>query len=80
MPEHRYYGQTMPFGDASYNSSNLAFLSSEQALMDFVDVIASLKANYSAPDAPVIAWGGSYGGMLTAWCVRAVQLPELGRG
>ena len=65
--EHRYYGQSMPFGDASYNTSNLAYLSSEQALMDFVDLIASLKANYSAPNAPVIAWGGSYGGMLTAW-------------
>jgi lysosomal Pro-X carboxypeptidase len=35
--------------------------------MDYVTLIASLKANLSAPLAPVIAWGGSYGGMLTAW-------------
>ena len=43
-----------------------------QALADFVDVIAHLKSGndskYSA--SPVIAFGGSYGGMLAGMLVR----------
>ena len=42
-------------------------LSIEQALADYTAVMRSLLTNLSAPDAPVIAWGGSYGGQLAAW-------------
>lgn len=68
--EHRYYGLSLPFGNESYaDPKRLGFLTSEQALADFVDVIAHLKSGndskYSA--SPVIAFGGSYGGMLAAW-------------
>ena len=67
--EHRYYGETMPFGNDTYtNNSNLAWLSSEQALADFAVLIESLRQNMTgAASSPVIAFGGSYGGMLTAW-------------
>lgn len=68
--EHRYYGNgtSMPFGDASYATvDNLAYLSSEQALADYAQLLDSLKANLSAPDAPVVSFGGSYGGMLSSW-------------
>ena len=65
--EHRFYGQSMPYGNASYTPAHLGTLSIEHALLDYVQVVASLKANLSAPLAPVIAWGGSYGGMLAAW-------------
>ena len=42
--EHRYYGESLPFGSASYqDAQHLNFLSSEQALADFVDVIADVK-------------------------------------
>ena len=62
--EHRYYGNTLPFGAESYaNLSTLGYLTSEQALADFVLLINDLKGKYG--DVPVVAFGGSYGGSLT---------------
>lgn len=52
------------------------YLTSEQALADFVDVIYHVKQNmthkkkkinHEKRSSPVIAFGGSYGGMLAAW-------------
>lgn len=52
------------------------YLTSEQALADFVEVIRHVKgqkneqSNYESHENrrnPVIAFGGSYGGMLAAW-------------
>ncbi|KAF6212329.1 hypothetical protein GE061_012851 [Apolygus lucorum] len=46
------------------------YLSSLQALADYVDLIAHLKTVYTKTNnapIPVIAFGGSYGGMLAAW-------------
>ena len=65
--EHRFYGKSLPYGAASYTPQHLGALSIEHALLDYVQLVASLKANLTAPHAPVIAWGGSYGGMLAAW-------------
>jgi lysosomal Pro-X carboxypeptidase len=68
--EHRYYGKTLPFGNESFSSlSNLGLLSSEQALADYVILIDYLKANRlpNATRSPVIAFGGSYCGDLTAY-------------
>lgn len=68
--EHRYYGTSLPFGNLSYTKPEyVGYLSSEQALHDFVDVIDVLqKSKYgSNGPLPVIAFGGSYGGMLAAW-------------
>ncbi|KAG8089022.1 hypothetical protein GUJ93_ZPchr0011g28157 [Zizania palustris] len=69
--EHRYYGQSMPFGgskEAAYsNASATGYLTSTQAIADFAELILSLKANLTAPAAPVVVFGGSYGGMLAAW-------------
>lgn len=42
--EHRFYGKSQPFGNDSYAKvTNLGYLSSEQALADFVELIAYLK-------------------------------------
>jgi len=42
--EHRFYGKTKPFGNESYASlGNLGYLSSEQALADFAQLIDYLK-------------------------------------
>ena len=42
--EHRYYGESMPFGSTSYkDASHFQFLTSEQALADFSDVITDIK-------------------------------------
>ncbi|KAE9556588.1 hypothetical protein FO519_000282 [Halicephalobus sp. NKZ332] len=68
--EHRFYGKTQPFSNSSYETvKNLGYLSSEQALADFVELITWLKSDRipKAFASPVIAFGGSYGGMLAAW-------------
>uniref|UniRef100_A0A0N5AXL0 Lysosomal Pro-X carboxypeptidase n=1 Tax=Syphacia muris TaxID=451379 RepID=A0A0N5AXL0_9BILA len=68
--EHRFYGKTQPFGNESYTTvKHLGFLSSEQALADFAQLIQFLKENklQKAKNSPVVAFGGSYGGMLAAW-------------
>jgi lysosomal Pro-X carboxypeptidase len=65
--EHRYFGVSMPFGNESYTDENIAFLSIEQALADYAFFITDLQANLSASTSPVISFGGSYGGMLSAW-------------
>ncbi|KAK4410086.1 Lysosomal Pro-X carboxypeptidase [Sesamum angolense] len=65
FPEHRYYGESMPYGswDEAYkNASTLAHLTAEQALADFAVLITELKRNFSAQACPVVLFGGSYGG------------------
>lgn len=71
--EHRFYGQSMPYPiDPTKVTPNatktLGYLSSEQALADYAKLIYSLRNEiYDAKYSPVIAIGGSYGGMLAAW-------------
>lgn len=67
--EHRFYGESLPFGNTSYKSpGHLGYLSSEQALADFATMIGDIKeSKKGAETSPVIAMGGSYGGMLAAW-------------
>jgi hypothetical protein len=61
--QHRFYGESMPFGNDSYKSADtLGYLTSTQALADLAILITSLKSNLSVPDAPVVVFGGSYGG------------------
>lgn len=47
--EHRYFGKSMPFGDDSFNTTNgnLNYLTVEQAMFDYVDLIKSIKNTYS---------------------------------
>ncbi|XP_065876090.1 uncharacterized protein [Euphorbia lathyris] len=70
FPEHRYYGESMPYGsrDIAYsNATTLSHLTAEQALADFAVLVTDLKRNLSAEGCPVVLFGGSYGGMLAAW-------------
>ena len=59
--EHRYEGQSLPY---NLSEKCLSYSSSIQALADFVSLLNHLNPNSRNP---VIAFGGSYGGMLSSW-------------
>ncbi|XP_065184576.1 dipeptidyl peptidase 2-like [Sycon ciliatum] len=65
--EHRYYGKSIPFGDAWTQNYNYQFLTVEQAIADYAVIISRLKTSLGNPKRKVIAFGGSYGGVLTAF-------------
>lgn len=63
--EHRYYGQSLPFGNKSFTAPEYSgYLTSEQALADYAQLLVE-RVNQN--QRPVIVFGGSYGGMLAAW-------------
>jgi pimeloyl-ACP methyl ester carboxylesterase len=64
--EHRYEGQSLP----NLTQNCLAYASTIQALADYADILQlhlNPHSEENDPIAPVIAFGGSYGGMLSAW-------------
>ncbi|KAJ8920963.1 hypothetical protein NQ315_015757 [Exocentrus adspersus] len=71
--EHRYYGESVPFGNRTFTKPEyLAYLTTAQALADFVYLIEELRHTFfgtmiSFDTYPFVAFGGSYGGMLSAW-------------
>lgn len=65
--EHRYYGESLPFGKHSYKTKHMRWLSAEQALADYAALLFDFKRKERLERAPVIGFGGSYGGMLAAW-------------
>lgn len=63
--EHRYYGSSWengswPFGPHSFDQDKVAYLTVEQALADFADVIRWLRNKWQAPESTaVVSFGGS---------------------
>jgi dipeptidyl-peptidase-2 len=66
--EHRYYGESLPFGpNKSFQQPNIQYLSIEQALADYAYLIEDMRKHFKAPARSVIAFGGSYGGQLATY-------------
>lgn len=68
--EHRFYGESLPFGADSFTPANLRFLNIAQALEDFAVIIDEQKTQLGLQGANAVPWvalGGSYGGVLSAW-------------
>lgn len=69
FPEHRYYGRSLPFGKDSFKAAEMtAYLTTEQALADYVDLVMWLKKNIKgAGNSRVAAFGGHHAAMLATW-------------
>ncbi|KAF7632710.1 hypothetical protein Mgra_00007928 [Meloidogyne graminicola] len=68
--EHRFFYNTLPFGNETYTkATNMVYLSQDQAIADYVLLIKYLKEKrlVNAKKSPVITFGSSYGGELNAW-------------
>jgi pimeloyl-ACP methyl ester carboxylesterase len=68
--EHRYYGQSFPFGsaEAALNPQNISYLTVEQAMADFHLLQLHIRKTWKmSREAPFIVAGGSYGGNLALW-------------
>ena len=63
--EHRYEGESLP--PLAGVTNCITYGTTAQAIADYVALVGALKKEYAASDAPVIAFGGSYGGMLAGW-------------
>ena len=60
----RYYGKSLPFGEASFTNENIGFLSIEQALADYAVLVKALKKQLNATGSAVFAFGGRYSNIL----------------
>uniref|UniRef100_A0A6V2AED8 Uncharacterized protein n=1 Tax=Ditylum brightwellii TaxID=49249 RepID=A0A6V2AED8_9STRA len=69
--EHRYYGQSFPFGSptaALTTPFNISYLTVEQAMEDFNALQLHIRHKWNlSRDAAFIVAGGSYGGNLALW-------------
>lgn len=63
--EHRYFGQTQPFGEET--SKYMNYLSMEQAMADYAQFLEWFKMSMDLDNPAIISFGGSYGGMISAY-------------
>ena len=72
--EHRFYGASFPAPDVS--TASLRLLSSRQALYDVAAFLTYAADRFGfTPDTRVVAFGGSYPGILAAWA--RLRFPHL---
>jgi hypothetical protein len=64
--EHRFYGESVPFGDMS--TANLKYLTVEQNLADTAAIVEHVQATFGQGTRRVVLnFGGSYSGATSAW-------------
>lgn len=76
--EHRYYGNSLPFGAASFAVQNLRYLTIDNAVADYALFLKHFKLNntqYPIEDAPVFAYGGSYAALLST--LLRIKYPQI---
>ena len=81
--EHRYYGESQPFSNESCaegcmtpDPAENGYLTSSQSLADQARLITHIKGALSgAKNSPVIVFGASYPGLMSAW--SRVKYPHL---
>ena len=73
--EHRYEPLSHPALCGKNTQKCFAYCTTAQALGDWVTLIGSLRAEHPSARAPVVAFGGSYGGMLAGWL--RMRYPEV---
>lgn len=61
--EHRYFGGSIP--NLKMVPNCMSYLTVDEVLQDYVAVCNKIRLDWG--DGPIIAFGGSYGGMLSAW-------------
>ncbi|KAJ4411335.1 hypothetical protein N0V82_009024 [Gnomoniopsis sp. IMI 355080] len=72
--EHRYWGESSPF--AQLNTTNLQYLTVQQAMSDFTNFAANAQLPFdtgnasSAANVPWVYYGTSYAGNLAAWMAK----------
>ncbi len=78
--EHRFFGKSFPFGaPQDKNITKNKYLTSLQALSDYISLLTHFKSTHKlASNIPIIAFGGSYGGMLSSWA--RMKFPNVFRG
>jgi lysosomal Pro-X carboxypeptidase len=64
FPEERYYGKSIP--QKQTHEEGRIYLTTQQVLEDYVELLAHVKKEYNAESCPTIVFGGSYGGTLAA--------------
>lgn len=60
FPEQRYYGESIP-------SRSMKYLTTQNVLEDYIELLDFIKKDYDAELCPVVAFGGSYGATLTTF-------------
>ena len=61
FPEERYYGESWPTEECC------TYLTTQQVLEDYVELLNHVKHEYNAQSCPTIVFGGSYGGTLASY-------------
>ena len=59
----RYYGKSKPY--KKHLKEHMQFLTAEQAMVDYAELISELKKDLKAEGSPVLGFGGSYGEFLS---------------
>jgi hypothetical protein len=54
--EHRYFGESLPFGNNTWDAANLFYLTADQALADYAYFLTELKSTMPW-DCPVFSFG-----------------------